>query len=79
MSRKPAKGLLCKNCSITHAVAEQRCDPCYRYWRRNGMERPAHLFARQYDINRRKNERRREMKIIRKAFAEIQRVDTQLD
>lgn len=65
MKRKPAKGLLCRNCQITHAVAEERCDPCYRYWRRRGTERPESLFSRTLELNRRKNAKARERALIR--------------
>lgn len=30
----------CKVCRINYQVAKERCDTCYRYWKRTGRDRP---------------------------------------
>lgn len=32
--------IVCKVCDVNPPVAKQRCITCYRYWKRNGRERP---------------------------------------
>jgi hypothetical protein len=39
-------GLMCSVCGSDELYALERCQPCYRYWRRNGIERPSHLWGR---------------------------------
>ena len=41
-------------CDLNRAVKKERCDTCYRYWRRTGKDRPAELAEKQADLNYRK-------------------------
>lgn len=34
----------CTNCRWKQRQYAGRCDPCYRWWRRTGQERPQHLI-----------------------------------
>lgn len=43
----------CKVCRLNPAVVQERCDTCYRYWKRKGEDRPPRLSKRQSDLNQR--------------------------
>jgi hypothetical protein len=38
---------LCRICNWKFATRLDRCMTCYRYWRRNGRERPEELIVAQ--------------------------------
>lgn len=45
---------LCIVCDLNYAVKKNRCDTCYRFWRRTGEDRPPELVEKQADLNYRR-------------------------
>lgn len=39
MNLVPDQKPRCKVCRVNYRVAKERCDTCYRYWRRTGHDR----------------------------------------
>jgi hypothetical protein len=56
----------CLNCRARRAVSKGRCATCYRFWIRNGYDRPESLIVRN---GRRACERRDEVRVLRGMMA----------